>query len=493
MVALVRALCLLAACAAFVAFPGQAQAKWLRAETSHFVIYSESGERLLREYAEKLEDFDEVLRLYHGMKQDEGLGRKLDIYLLTTQLDIYRVRPGTGSAVAGYYSASEADVYAIAIRDHSGERQDNTLFHEYVHHFMLQHRPYGYPGWLIEGWAEYFATTDIKPDRIDVGLFDEGRASSLGDHWLPYPSVLARTSTANERWHMFYAQSWLLTHYFLGSPERRPKLTDYIRLVGSGFDPVTAIEQALGVDMKTLEENLRAYTRKGIPYMSHPRRTHVEREVAITALPPSANDLLLESLRLTAADERKDDRAVVLKVIRGKAGKHRGDRFADLTLAKAEALYGDRAAGEAILERYIAADPADAQALRLLAESRIAAGEKDEANQARLYVEARSLLGRSLKAEPDHYQSLYAITRTRMVEPDYPSANTLEVLLLAHELAPQVDEISFQAAQGLVRHRRFEEAQPLLATLANDPHGGEVATAAKSLLKQIASWGDKAN
>jgi tetratricopeptide (TPR) repeat protein len=479
MIQFFRAFGLLSACVLALALPSQAQARWLKAETSHFVIYSESGERLLREYAEILEDFDEVLRLYHGISGQEDFARKLHIYLLTTQPDIYRVQPGISPYIAGYYSADETDIYALAIRDHSREKaNDDTIFHEYVHHFMLQHRPYGYPSWLIEGWAEYFMTTDIKPDRIDVGLFSEMRASSLGDHWLPYQDVLRKTKAARERSNMFYAQSWLLTHYFLASTERRPKLTEYIRLVGSGVDSADAMEQALGMNMKALEEQLHAYTRKGLPYTSHPRRMRIAREVTVTALPKSADDLLLESLRLIEAASDEEDRPKVLKVIRGKADHHAGDRFADLTLARAETLYGDRPAGEAILNRYIAADPADAEALRLLAESKIATGEKDEANRAALYVEARALLARSLKAEPDHYQSLYAIARTRRVEPGYPTAGALEVLLLAHTLAPQVDEISVQAAQGLVARGRDDEARPLLAVLANDPLGGDVAEAA---------------
>jgi hypothetical protein len=67
MVAWLRALCL--ALVVGVLAGGEAQAKWLKADTQRFVIYSDGDERSLREYAAMLEDFDIILRHYHNVDQ----------------------------------------------------------------------------------------------------------------------------------------------------------------------------------------------------------------------------------------------------------------------------------------------------------------------------------------------------------------------------------------------------------------------------------------
>ena len=46
---------------------------------------------------------------------------------------------------------------------------DDVVLHEYVHHFMMQYFPDSYPGWLVEGLAEYYMTIDLQPKRVQIG------------------------------------------------------------------------------------------------------------------------------------------------------------------------------------------------------------------------------------------------------------------------------------------------------------------------------------
>lgn len=473
-----------------VLHPGVAEARWLRAESAKFVIYTDGDERYLRDYVAKLEEFDQILCAETGIDPATPVARKLDIYLVENTKEMRLVLPKAGDLLAGVYIESADDVFAVAIRNDRDRTDDNTVLHEYVHHFMLANFPYAYPPWLVEGWAEYFMTTILGKDYVEVGNFDRGRGETLlSGKWIPIQDVLSKrvSDFKDESALNFYAESWVMTHFFLSTPQRAQLLTRYMKAVGEGSDPVQAMKTVLGQDdLSVLDKAVHDYVRKGNIVSLRKPRTPWKGAITVTSLPPSADWLLLENQRLKNGID-KDDQAQVLANIRSRAAKFPGDRLADLALARAENDFGDRAAGEAILTRLIAANPTDAEALYLMGMSKMAAGDNDEANIEARYDEAGRFLVRAFKADPDRFQTLYAYARSRRYENDYPSQNVLEVLLRAHDLAPQVDEISIMAGQALIRKRRYDEAAVILQPVANNPHGGGAAQAAQSLLKQIAS------
>jgi hypothetical protein len=94
--------------------------------------------------------------------------------------------------------------------------------------------------------------------------------------------------------------------------------------------------------------------------------------------------------------------------------------------------------------------------------------------------EARRFLGDAHKVDPDHYQTLYRYGETFAGET--VTENTLNVVLLAQQLAPQVAEIRLNAAQMLIRRRAFADAIALLQPLLNDPHDRSSSAAAQALI-----------
>ena len=90
---------------ALCAGPAFAQT-WLKAESEHFIVYSDGGERALRDYVVKLERFDQILRLRFGVPLDEPTLRKLPIYLVARQAGLETVAPGIGRGVAGFYTTN---------------------------------------------------------------------------------------------------------------------------------------------------------------------------------------------------------------------------------------------------------------------------------------------------------------------------------------------------------------------------------------------------
>jgi hypothetical protein len=497
-----------AALALIVLHPGAAQAKWLRAESAKFVVYSDGDEKGLRDYVGKLEEFDTILRAFNGVDPKGLPPRKFEIYLVKQDKDFQRVFPGASQSIRGIYSTSTGDIFATAIlsplggsstgsrvRSKADVDSDNTVLHEYTHHFMFQYAPYAYPTWLVEGYAEYYGATIIDPGYFEVGYFDKGRGQDLlYNKWIPMEDLLGKSlgEIAPDKQTQFYAQGWLLTHYLMSTPERRAQLAKYMKLVGKGASPVTAMQDATGLDMAALTTTLNAYARGNLVSLRTPFK-RPDYPITVTQMPPSADDLLLEGQRIKLGEIAKADQPALLAKVRTMAAKYPDDRLAELTLARAETEFGDRAAGEVVLGRLLTANAQDAEALLVLANSRMDLGDKDGDKREALYREAGKLLGRAYQADPDRYQVLYGYIRSRLIEPTFPTDNDMQVMLTAHDLAPQVEEITLIAARSLMRKKRFDEARGLLGPLANSPHGGGAAEAAKSLLKQIANFTGQAD
>ena len=116
-----------------------------------------------------------------------------------------------------------------------------------------------------------------------------------------------------------------------------------------------------------------------------------------------------------------------------------------------------------------------------------AAMSKDPARTRELYGQAYELLAKSFKIGL-RYQTVADLAGARTVlDAHYPSDNTLETLLLAHDLAPQVGAIRVQAAHGLMLRQRYDAADQMLLPLITDPHAGAVGDEARRLLKEIES------
>ena len=462
--------------------PDTAEARWLRAESPRFIVYSDGDEGPLRDYVQNLETFDRLLRGLHGLPLDAPPPRKLEVYLIRER-DLDLVRPGSRGSIAGFYSPSSEDIFAVAVRE---RRQDYILLHEYVHHFMHQHFPYGYPGWLVEGYAEYFMGADIGTEWITYGDPAESRGGWLFESdQLPLRAVVTREGAA--RWdaedrQSFYAQSWVLTHYFMATPERRERLYAYMRELGDGADPVEALERAADMPLAALARTLQTYIRGGMPYSRVAASLFPDVEIAVTPLPASADDLLLVNQRLRLGAE-PSERADVVDLVRRRAAPHGEDPLALLALGHAELHFGDRSEGERLLQRLLVVSPGHPEALQLLASSRYAqAQETSGADSTRLLSEARDLLVRALEQAPDDYRTYYWIGLVREGATGYPTDNDIAIWSAAYDLAPQLSGIRLGAGRALIQAARSEEAIALLGPVANNPHGGDVADYAARLI-----------
>ena len=464
--------------------PVPASAAWMRAESPNFIVYGSGSESRLRERIARLEDYDALLRLMTGTT-DSPAPSKLHIYLLRDFEELRRMYPVPAGA-AGFYSATPYGIAAFV--DARAEGQDNEiLFHEYAHHFMMLYATAPYPGWYVEGFAEYFATAQFRGADIDIGRFSDGRIYSIVEaQWLPMERLLSGGPDGLDRERMasYYALSWLLTHYFFSSAERQAELRQYLAAAARDNDSVGALQTALGMSPEQLTEALRRYTRaRTITYRRMNRETAPPAPpMTITRLPDAADDLIVidAALRIGMPDKAA---AAQIGRIRTLAGRHPDDPYARRVLAHAEALHGEPAAADRLLEALLAQAPDDAELLYLkgMRHFRVAEEGDDWETQAR---EARRWFGRAHRADENHFQTLYRYALSLRGEANYVSENTANVLLLAHQLAPQVADVRMNAAVMLMNRRDFAGAEYLLRPVAADPHNDGLARAAQSLISE---------
>jgi len=145
-----------------------ALAGWQEAKSKHFIIYADLKPDELRSYAERLERFDQAVRTVRGMT-DPALtdSQRLTVYALRSEGAVARL--AGMSEVRGFYSArASGSVAFVPRRAGSGSDwdlgTDAIFFHEYAHHLQLQSSSFALPAWMVEGFAEFFATALIDKD-----------------------------------------------------------------------------------------------------------------------------------------------------------------------------------------------------------------------------------------------------------------------------------------------------------------------------------------
>lgn len=427
---------LLALAGALAAGSTPAGAQWLRAESPSFIVYSEGGEEQIRRRITLLEDYDRILRALTGLDEPPS----------------------------------------------PNKLSNQVLFHEYAHHFMSQYWPYAYPRWYVEGFAEYFQTTRFVDDMVEVGRHSEIRGYLVADtgNWMPIEQIFFPRRRPEDM-QRFYAQSWLLVHYFFRNDTRRPQLIAFLTAVGRGADPRQAFTEHFQTDMAGLTRDLRAHIRGGVTFLRF-RRASVAAPPPITVTRLDVPDALVladAALRIGGGGDRSQ---LITRVRRGAA--NRGDPFSRRVLAHAEIVAGDLVAGDAILGTLLEATPRDAELQYLRGMRYLLASRREPAQRAAHLAQAQRWFARAHRADANHFPTLYRYAETYLGNPAMTSENVSNILLLARRLAPQVDEIAVSAASLLMARGQWADAEALLTPLAADPHGTERANYARTMLEQ---------
>ncbi|HVZ29679.1 MAG TPA: DUF1570 domain-containing protein [Asticcacaulis sp.] len=487
-------------------------APWIKAQSDHFTVYSNVDAKTTSAYLTKLEQYRFVLERFYDLPPafDEHSPR-FNVYFLDGRMDLSQVKPGLPQGVAGFYTGCAFGDADFAVYRYDDIRETKTvadqaendsqiiLFHEYAHAFMFQDSSAIYPRWYVEGFAEYYGSTRIQGDQVEVGKAWSGRYRTLlGGEALPYEDLLRSAKSLQsspEKTQAFYAQSWLLTHYFLATPEREDKLHAYFAAYEKGEDPVTAFERTTGIAVKDLPKVLDAYlqSKEAVTLTVHLKDMPLTANVAITPLPASAKKLLLWD----AADRvcAMGDSKPLLANIRTEAAKFPTDDYAQLAWARAENILGDESLPLNFLTAYTQRRPDDPEGMFLLglsyylmtSHSHIADGETAETQMKK----ARNAFGKVYQLDPTNATNLYFFALAHSDLPDYPDDNTVTAAVEAHALAPSTVRFAVLAANLLIRTGKTDEAKTVLYPLASNPHNDKLSRWATAIIAAIDSGAKK--
>lgn len=469
-----------------VTLAAPAAAEWKVAQSAHFRVYGDEPVKALTAKAALLEDFRSLLAdVTSGQPPLEDAPR-LDIFLVRL---IATARPfgKVGTKITGFYAASLGRIAAFADTSDSSQA---VLLHEYAHHFMLGSSAAAYPAWYVEGFAEYFATAVFRPDRIEFGNINPARALWLAHgKWLPLERLLerdqGRRTVADVS--MFYAQSWLLTHYLFRTPGMTGKLMAYLKATSSGADPLTAFKTEIDPDLPGFERKPKTYLNsRENTFTRFNRPVPLPAAVSVTPLDAAADPMLMQlvSLEYGVAPDR---RMAAIAAVRAAAARTPGDPMARRTLALLELTMGDHAAAIAQIDSLLAENPKDSTLLRWRAQA--VTGDARPTPEAR--TAARKLLVQSFNADPTDWRTLLAYIRLNDLAAGPLTPTDMDVLLRAYELAPQVAEVVITMAMATAQAGNLRAAAQILEPLAFAPHGSGGVTLALAL-RARALAGDRA-
>lgn len=465
-----------------------AQAAWQRAESKHFVIYSDGSDKDLRRYAERLEAVHWLLKAATGV-DDSGRIVKVRVYLVPDVQDVKRLYGAPGSDVAGFYGPRTSGALAVVPR-YTGSDGDFTgqviLFHEYAHHFMLQYSPVAFPAWYVEGFAEIVSTASFeRKGAVSFGKAASHRQAEIEQlDWIPLPKLIDgsyRDMNANALGG-FYGQSWLLSHYLTFSDARKGQLRAFISAMNRGASMADAAK-VFG-DLTLLQRELRNYAASGsFPYRAPAMPADLDLSAVVTAVPLGEAALIDERIELDRRTRGSDDKAKAarkawLAALEAKVARLGADPDGLQMLADAQCESDEWTACAATADKLLAVAPARPGAMLRKGEAMMRADKPD-------FTAARDWIVKANRAEPDAPEPLIDYYQSFAREGAAMPPVALDGLIKAQEIVPQDAGTRLTLAHAFIALKRTDEARALLRPLAYSPHRGGAQAEAADMLEEL--------
>ena len=387
---------------------------------------------------------------------------------------------GKPTQVAGFFQNGE-DRNFIAI-DLSSEAGWEVVFHEYAHILLNGNLP-PMPAWFDEGFAEYCSSLKVTGKEIDFGLLPQGRAETLGQQrWMKTADLLAvdrDSADYNEtnRASMFYAQSWLMVHYFM-SKQQMKNVSHYLDLVQTQHLSIRdAFAEAFAMEPEQFDKTLRSYFQGQITYFRAPAPPQVETSYTARPLDDLETRAVLADLHYHLKDYREQGIKEFEALI-----KQQPDNFvANRSLGYAYLRQNRFDEAAACFRRAAAQDSKDAQVhyYSVLLASRQAMMESRTPDDV---PGMQKELQAAITLDPGYADAYNLLAYTQSLQGDLKAAQAS--MTKAVELAPRNDLYAANLVQYYLRDQDLEKAAPLLTRL-QDSSNQEIAAMAKKNLELL--------
>ena len=243
--------------------------RWFEARTAHFNAYSCGSTQEVARLIARLEQFRESYSLLAGTQAVASPPIVVMAYpdqeSMAPFLPLYQGKPASLTAFFKPDSDESLIVLPVGI-----SVSLEAVYHEFAHLLFRHNGPY-WPLWLKEGMSEIYSTFEVTAaNRVRIGK-PIGRHLRLlkAQELVPLKQLFAinhHSQEYNEEEHqgIFYAQSWLLTHYLMLGPSqaRKAQFGQLTPLLKQGQMPEQAFTNAFRTTLAAMETELRSYLEK---------------------------------------------------------------------------------------------------------------------------------------------------------------------------------------------------------------------------------------
>ncbi|MBV8502313.1 MAG: hypothetical protein JO006_11385 [Paucibacter sp.] len=480
--------------------------KWFRAESQHFVVYSDTREEDVTSLLDNLERLDYLLRIYtQPAGQVELKEPKLTLYFHARLSGLVAIDDGAPADAVGLYSSCTSGVQGDAVQlDRIVSLGDGQLdrsplsdslsyvFEAYARHFLYRHTDIRTPASFIDGFAQYFSSVRFSEQQMVVGrvpksignylkFLDDGRRYSL-----EYDDVLQNKLANTHNYggaagvHLEYeAKAWLLMHYMLSSDDKRRRMNRYLVLVGDGASPSVAFERAFGVKTGDLGRVMWRYGLRGMTVLRVAPESLPSARISFRMLPKATGEFVLADAALKSCPGRQAGESLLRKVT-ALTARFPDDPLARLTLSRAQIDWGDPQQALSLLDADLQNDDANFEAWYLagMANLRLAAHSEDAPRRAFLQA-AQQHLNRAHALNPESPEIAFAFFQAEVAATDTPGDAALQGVIRAWQSAREVDALARYAALGYAYAGEADEAYRALGTLAQNVDDEPMARWAK--------------
>jgi tetratricopeptide (TPR) repeat protein len=247
------------------------QRVWYQIRTAHFNVYSCGDLQDTYRVAGQLEQFQRAYAMLAGKNATASPPIIVlafpDHESMKPFLPLYNGQPAN---IAGFFTRGSDENLIVLALPEADSRGMEVIFHEYAH-LLFRHNDQIWPAWLKEGMAEIYSTFQATGNHIEIARpIDRHLETLASEDLMPLHELFSVTHDSpqyNEasRQGIFYAESWLLTHYLMAGDNAilQARFPLYTQFLNQGQMPEEAFTNALGVSLEAMENELRRYAKAG--------------------------------------------------------------------------------------------------------------------------------------------------------------------------------------------------------------------------------------
>ncbi|MBW8901294.1 MAG: hypothetical protein JF619_24980 [Massilia sp.] len=482
----------------------KAQSDWFKAESEHFVVYSDTSRYNVFQLLNNMERLDFMLRAYtKPYLRPQPHEPKLTLYFHRRDA-LARHADGKPLDAVGLYNSCSAGVLAAGIlMDPIVELENGSLlngptndtlsylFEGYARHFLYHHTTIRTPRSFIDGFAQYFATARFSDDQMAIGRspVSVGRYLKLLDdgyrYGLSYIDVINDNDSGTGSYAGpgvkldFAARSWLLTHFMLSTEDNRTRLARYLDLANRGVPATAAFETAFTITPKQLSNELWRYRRTSLIESQVEVPALPAARIAYTDLPDSVTDYVMIAATLKACPSRATGEAL-LRAMTSRPDGTPQHPLARLALSRAQIDWGNPQDAIADLSALAGGAEGNTEARYLLGMAHLRlASQQQGAAKADSLAAARRHLADVINADPVSAEAAYALLRAELASGEPPSESALTAAELAWKNGPEVSDYARAAALMHAYAGNSATSRLALTVLANNRRDPAMATWAR--------------